>query len=741
MKNLFLSKTIILGIILWFFSFDAGLFANEADSVKVEQLDSSKISLQNIYQGNPSDPVTEVFYATVNEQLNNPLRVRVLFNGVKPVSDIPVIYKVISTPQKSKNTKFAKDTVFTDINGFAENYVILGSKEGDYEFSARIDVNTNNNDIVYFKASARNSNWVFFLIIGLVGGLALFLFGMEMMSEGMKKTAGGKLRVILETLTNNRIIAVAVGTFITMVIQSSSATTVMLVSFVQAQLMTFAQTLGIILGSGIGTTITAQMIAFKLTDYSLLVIGIGFLITFLSKSKKIKSVGEIILGFGILFFGMYVMSNSMYPLRTYQPFIDLLLQLENPIYGIIIGAIFTALIQSSSAFTGILIVLGSQGLLTLEAAIPLILGSNIGTSITAILASLNTNKEAKRVALAHTIFKFVGVFLFVWWIPQFSDLVRSISPEGSEGLKGIAYLADVVPRQIANGHTVFNVVLTLVLLPFTNIAAKVIERILPDSPEEEKESIYKTKYLEDSLITTPTLALNLAKAEIIRMAIKVKKMVEQILIPFFKSDDDVIEEILTAEAEVDYLNLRISKYLMKISQKSLEEERTDEVFQMMHCITELEQIGDVVSKRLVDLAQKRIELDLSFSEDGKNEIEDYHLRTMKQISRAIDVFKDVNLQDAKRMEKKYKKYRLMELDLRRTHFDRLRDKVPQSIETSGIHLELIDLLKRISSNATNIARIFLETKHEKEKEVTLKAELSDIEKKKKRKNSNQDKSI
>jgi len=521
-----------------------------------------------------------------------------------------------------------------------------------------------------------------------------------------------------------------------MVIQSSSATTVMLVSFVQAQLMTFAQTLGIILGAGIGTTITAQLIAFKLTDYSLLIIGLGFLIIFLSKSKKIKSVGEILLGFGILFFGMYIMSSSMYPLRTYEPFIELLLQLENPVYGIIVGTIFTALIQSSSAFTGIIIVLGTQGLVTLEAAIPLILGANIGTSITAILASINTGREAKRVALAHTIFKLIGVVLFVGWIPYFADIVRSISPEGSQDSIGIAYLAEVVPRQIANAHTVFNVLLTLLLLPFTNIAAKIILRILPDVPEEEEESIFKTKYLEDSLITTPTLALNLAKAEIIRMAVKVQKMVEQILIPFFKLESDIIDEILREEAEVDYLNLRISKYLMKISQKSLEEERADEVFQMMHCITELEQIGDVVSKRLVELAKKRIELNLSFSEDGKNEIEDYHLRTMKQISRAIEVFKDVNLQDAKRMEKKYKKYRLMELDLRRTHFDRLRDKVPQSIETSGIHLELIDLLKRISSNATNIARIFLETKNEKEKEVTLKAELSDIEKKRKRKNNN-----
>lgn len=704
------------------------LYCYQIDSTKTVIIDSSKISIQNNYQASFDYGSNEVLHSTVNEIISKPLRVRVLYDNSLPVENIPVIFRIVSVPKNAKNTRFIKDTVYTNINGYAETNVVLGSKEGDYEFLARLDFKTKMNDIVFFNAYARDSNWIFFLLIGLVGGLALFLFGMEMMSEGMKKTAGGKLRVILETLTNNRIIAVAVGTFITMVIQSSSATTVMLVSFVQAQLMTFSQTLGIILGSGIGTTITAQMIAFKLTDYSLLIIGIGFLIIFISKSKKIKNIGEILLGFGILFFGMYIMSSSMYPLRTYEPFIGLLLHLENLFLGIFIGTVFTALIQSSSAFAGILIVLGTQGLITLEAAIPLILGSNIGTSITALLASINSNRESKRVALAHTLFKLIGVLLFVWWIPTFAEFIRSISPSGSEELTGIAYLADIVPRQIANAHTVFNIVLTFSLLPFIKIAGKFIEWVFPDIPEVEKESVYHTKYLEKSLITTPALALNLSKAEIIRVAAKVQKMVELILVPFLKNDKEVIEEILAEETEVNYLNVKTIQYLTEISQNSFQEELADEVFQMMYCITELEQIGDVVSKRLVPLAKKRLELNLSFSDEGKIEIEDYHLRSMKQISRAIEVFKDVNLQNAKKMEKKYKKYRLMELDLRRTHFDRLKDKVPQAIETSQIHLELIDQLKRISSNATNIARIFLETKRDKYKEAKLKSEIKEFKK-------------
>ena len=717
---------LLLNIFIFLLANYTLVYSLERDSLKVVDFDSTRIGLYNSYQSNSTEPISDVFYSTVNQKLAKPLKVRVLYNNIKPLEKIPVVFRVISYPNKSKNTKIIQDTVFSDVNGYAETYVIMGTEEGDYKFSARLDLNTKQNDIVYFAAYARDSKWVFFLIAGLFGGLALFLFGMEMMSEGMKKTAGGKLRLVLETLTNNRILAVSVGTFVTMIIQSSSATTVMLVSFVQAKLMTFSQTLAIILGSGIGSTLTAQLIAFNLTDYSLLIVGLGFAIVFINRSKRIKNIGEIILGFGILFFGMYVMSNAMHPLRTYQPFIDSLLYLENPFYGIIIGTIFTALIQSSGAFAGILIVLGSQGLITLDVAIPLILGANIGTSITAILASINTGRESKRVAAAHTLFKLVGVLLFVWWIPYFAEFVRLVSPEGSQTSTGISNLAEVVPRQIANAHTIFNVVLAILLLPFTNVAGKIIERIIPDV-EEKEISIYKTKFLEESLITTPTLALNLAKAEIIRMATKVQKMVDQILIPFFLPNRDIIDEIITEEAEVDYLNLRITKYLMKISQKSLEEETADEVFQMMHCITELEQIGDVVSKNLIPLANKRIDQNLSFSDAGKLEIEDYHLRTMKQISRAIEVFKDVNLQNAKRMEKKYKKYRLMEMDLRRTHFDRLRDKVPQSIETSGIHLELIEQLKRISSNATNIARIFLETK--KDKEASLKKEIKNIDQK------------
>lgn len=725
-------RTFRFNLILIFFILSAAtiIFGTEFKDFNISPFDSTKMSIEITDNHNSKNRLTKVFHSTANSLLQNPLSVKVFYDERNPVKGVPVYFSILSTPQKSIGTSLSQDTVFTNEAGVAESIVMIGSKKGDYEFSARINNYSGKNDIAYFKAYARETNWVFYLVSGLIGGLALFLFGMEMMSEGLKKTAGSKMRNILSTITNNRFIAVGVGAFVTMIIQSSSATTVMLVSFVQAQLMTFAQSLGIILGASIGTTITAQLIAFKLTDYSLLIVGIGFLLVFISKSKKLKNIGEGILGFGILFLGMWLMSDAMYPLRTYQPFIDLLLKLENPILGILVGIIFTALIQSSSAFIGIVIVLGSQGLISLEAAIPLLLGSNFGTSITAGLASINSGREAKRVALAHSLFKVMGLILFAWWIPTFADLVRTFSPiEGVDITSPDNYAA--IPRQIANAHTFFNIILTIVLLPTIKIAADLIVKILPDIDEEEDDQ-FKTKFLEEDLLSTPALALSLTKAEIIRMASKVKVMIENILPPFLAYDPDKLEGIKEKEDEIDFLNMKINKYLRKISQESIVEERSDEIFQMMHTITEIEQIGDIIAKRLIPLAEKKHELNIHFSKEGEEEIKEYHLTTIKQISRAIEFFKDVNLQDAKHIKRKYKKYRQMELELRRTHFDRLLDEVPATLESSQIHLELIELLKRISSHSTNIARILLESPVETEKEISLKAELRNIKKKKKK---------
>ncbi len=650
-------------------------------------------------------------HVTVNERIPQPLRIKAFINDSIPLSGATVRFRLIDRPQDTKVE--AKDTYTAKTNhlGEAKQFVMIGAKPGVYLYSAEVVSDTLQSNTLYFRLYGRSSRWVSYLLMGLVGGLALFLFGLDLLSSGLRQTAGQNLRTLLENLTRNRLTAVAAGTIVTVIVQSSSATTVMLISLVQANLMTFAQSLGIILGADIGTTITAQLIAFKLTDYALLMVGIGFVLKFFSKRKNYKYIGQSILGFGMLFYGMHVMSESMAPLQTYEPFLSILLQLENPWLGLLVGTIFTALIQSSSAFIGIIIVMAGQDLLTLEAGIPLLFGANLGTCITAMLATINTGREARRVALAHVMFKVFGVLLFIAWIPYFANLVRLISPVAEMSSGGAEAFSSVIPRQIANAHTLFNVFLTGIVLPFTKHFGALVLKWLPLHERGEEEP-FKIKYLDDSLIRTPTLALGVAKVEVLRMGRKVKTMVEAIATPFLQKTSPDLSDIDKAEEEIDFLEERIRAYLTKISQQNLSDERMEEVFQMLYAVTEFERMADIVAKNLKPLAVKKMETGAEFSKEGEEEIEQYHERTVKQVDRAIEVFKEMNLEKARKMEEKYQKYRLMEMSLRRDHFVRLQEAVPESMASSEIHVELMELLKRISSHATNIARIQFEKRGE-----------------------------
>ncbi len=548
------------------------------------------------------------------------------------------------------------------------------------------------------------------LIMGLFGGLALFLYGMEKMSAGMKKAAGNRMRNILSMLTHNRLIAMFVGAFVTMVIQSSSATTVMLVSFVQAQLMTYVQSIGIILGANIGTTITAQLIAFKLTDYALLMITVGFALTMFSKKDSYKYLGEAILGFGILFFGMKLMSDAMRPLREFQPFIDSIKGLENPFIGLLIGAGFTALIQSSSALTGIVIVLAQQGLLTLEAGIPLIFGANVGTCITAWLASIGTAREAKRVALAHILFNLSGVILFFFFIPYLADVVRIISPT-SHG-SGLEKLAAETPRQIANAHTIFNVIVGLVFLPFTHILAKYVIRILPEI-EIEKGIQPVIWHLDKSQIHHPSIAIGLAQSEILTMVKLIRKMLKASIKQFFSKNvlpDHKYPELTLSEGihmrenKIDFLEEKVTQYLFEIGRSELNDKQTSEIYAMTSIVKDLESIGDVIDKNIVPLMKKKEQTKFDFTSEGKKELVAFHTKVMKQVSRLTDAFSELNLDMANKIVMKDLKYRDLESDFRKLHMERVQKELTKSIATHEVHLELMDLFKQINVYLANIAK-------------------------------------
>lgn len=578
---------------------------------------------------------------------------------------------------------------------------------------------------LYAAESVTQSISWFFLCVSMFGGLALFLYGMEKMSTGLKRTAGNRMRSILAALTKNRFIAMFVGAFITMVIQSSSATTVMLVSFVQAGLMTFVQSMGVILGADIGTTITAQLIAFKLTDYALLMIAIGFSLHMFGKKSTTKNIGDVILGFGILFFGMKLMSDAMQPLRTYTVFIDIMREMENPFLGILIGALFTALVQSSSATTGVVIVLAQQGLLTLDAGIPLVFGANIGTCVTAGLATIGTSREAKRVALAHVIFKLAGVLLFVFWIPWFAEFIRMIAERFDSG----------TARQIANAHTIFNVALALIFLPFTEQFSRLVCKILPIE-EKPKDVIMTTKYLDEESISTPAIALDLARAEVARMAKLVWRMLASIIIPFM-SDEKLIEKEVSdpeekdfllreiprvdawrtdltllqgidmREDKIDFIEEKIREYLFKITARGVAPEQANEAFGMISIASDIESVADLIHRNMVPLIAKKKDLMIDFSEEGKEEILIYHQKVCRRIELLIESFMEMDLNAAREIMSSERTYLDLEEQYRARHLERIRQEQVASAKTHEIHMELMDLLKQIVVYSSNIAKTFL----------------------------------
>ena len=554
------------------------------------------------------------------------------------------------------------------------------------------------------NSSSDNEVSLFLIVTGLLGGLGMFLYGMEMMSDGMKMTAGDSMRSILEKLTSNRYIAVFIGAFVTMVIQSSSATTVMLVSFVNSGLLSFTQALGVVLGSNIGSTVTAQIVAFKITDYALLLIAAGSIMSLFAKKDTVKHLGFVILGFGLLFYGMKVMSDTMKPLRSDPTFNSILTSFENPFLGILAGAIFTALVQSSSATTGIVITLASGGSITLEAGIPLIFGANIGTCITALLAGLNASRDAKRVAIGHVTFNVIGVLLFCFWIPTFAEFVSQTS--------------DNVPRQIANAHTIFNIVASVIFIPFTPFISRTIINYFPD--KEEKRNIEKPAILnlDKNVLDQPGAAINSAQAEIGGVVGLMERVVGSLVRPFIEESNEIkdIENLdldlktgLHQRIEkISFLNENISNYLIKVSRNDLTVKQSQEVFSLVTVVNYLSSINNIVKIRFDSLVFKKEGLNEHFSDDGQEEIFMYHSKLLKQVKRLNKFFSKYDRAKAAKIMEKGEQYRDLEEKYRLEHFKRVSGDVAESVATHEIHIELMDMLKQINTLIELIASSLLE---------------------------------
>ncbi len=542
----------------------------------------------------------------------------------------------------------------------------------------------------------------------LFGGLALFLFGMEQMASALKAVAGERMRVILAKLTSNRFMGAVTGAFVTAIIQSSSITTVLVVGFITAGLMSMAQSVGVIMGANIGTTITAQIVAFKVTKAALLMIGVGFSMLFISKQDRIKQYGTMIMGLGMVFFGMSVMSEAMNPLRSYQPFLDLMIKMENPLIGILVAAAFTGLIQSSSATTGIVIVMASQGFITLPAGIALAFGANIGTCITALLASIGKPREAVRAAFVHITFNISGVLVWVLFIDQLANFVSGFSPSYPE-LSGVERLGAETPRQIANAHTIFNIANTLIFIGFTTQIARFVEWLIPDRTLEEEELLVSAKYLDEELLSTPSLALDMVRLEVLHMGESVQEMLERIMPVILQGNEQSLIAIRDLDDKVDILHEQIIDYMGRISKRPLSDPQTEEFLLLMEAVNYLENIGDTIETNLVELGLNRIKAGVSVSESTRKVITGFHKVVIKAFKSAIHAVSQHNTKAAEAVILMNDEIEKIAGSAVAHEAARLVAEEPNRIPAYIIEIEIIDKQKHIYSVAKRMAKTVLAT--------------------------------
>ncbi|MGI9537510.1 MAG: Na/Pi cotransporter family protein [Desulfocapsaceae bacterium] len=555
-----------------------------------------------------------------------------------------------------------------------------------------------------FGADSSGNNIDFLkLFMGLFGGLALFLAGLDLLSDGLKKAAGETLKVLLSKMTTNRFLGAITGAFVTAVLNSSSVTTVLVVSFITAGVMTLSQSVGVIMGANIGSTMTAQLLAFNISAYSLIPIAIGFFMTFVAKRDNVKHVGMMLMGLGLVFYGMSVMSEAMTPLRSYEPFMVFLQKMERPLLGILAGAIFTGLVQSSAATVGIAIAMATEGLLSLEAGIALALGANIGTCVTALLAALGKPVEAVRAAIVHILFNIIGVIVWLPFIPILADLAIAVSPV-KEGVEGVAKMASDIPRQIANANTIFNVINTIVFISFTGLFAKAAVKLYPDR-KEKTGVIIEPKYLDEAAIELPSVAFEQVRQEFGRMGGIASRMFSELPEAVVNKNREGIDRIIKLDDQVDILEAAIFKYLSKVRQLPLSEEESKTHQNLMTATVSLENLADLVETEISGVVKRFIEKERQVSETTKKIFTDLYEEVQKSIELAVlSVQKNDQNAAIEVFNKKETIEELIESLMVRKAESLGRDKAAE-LETARLEISLFDKMARTYTLARRIAKI------------------------------------
>lgn len=529
------------------------------------------------------------------------------------------------------------------------------------------------------------------IALPVMGGLGLFLYGMNLMGIGLEKAAGDRLKRLIEILTNNRLMGVIVGAIVTMIIQSSSATTVMVVGFVNAGLMTLPQAVGVIMGANIGTTITAQLIAFNLTDYAPVAVAIGVALWIAASKKKAKSMAEILIGFGILFMGMDMMGNGLKPLGDMPVFTDIMISLKNPVLGMLVGIGLTAILQSSSASVGLLQALAGQGLVHMDVAYPILFGQNIGTTTTALISSIGANKTAKRAAVLHFLFNLIGTILFMTVLRNpIESLVVKLSPID-------------IKRQIANAHTFFNLINVIIQIPFANLLVKIAKSLVPG---DDKLEAQESKYLDPRIIETPSIALGQVKKEILRMGSIALDNVIKVKDALVECKYDNIDLVLEQEQRINRLQREITDYLVMLSNAPISDEEHKRINVFFNIINDVERVGDH-TENIAELAMERRENDYPFTDQAVLELHEIFDKVREALQQALDSFKSNDEALAKGVLVLEDEVDRLQVQNRTNHIERLNKGQCQT--GSGIiFLDAISNLERIADHSSNIALYVLD---------------------------------
>lgn len=524
-----------------------------------------------------------------------------------------------------------------------------------------------------------------FIVFNLLGGLALFIYGLFVLSDGLKKVFLKELKNILNKMTSSAIRAVGFGAFITAIIQSSSITVVTIIGLLNAGLVNLEQSIGVMLGAKIGTTVTAQIVAFKIGLYYFAFIILGCILLFFSRKKSIQNIGQIILGFGILFLGMQTMSQGAQAIQEIPFFITILNHFsQNAIVGILAGALFTAIVQSSSVTTGLIIAMGMEGVLTLPAAIALIMGANIGTCITGLLASLTSCKSAKRLSAAQFTVNILGVTIFTFFLLPFSNLVALTSSD--------------LGRQIANAHTLFNIIISLSAVPFIGFLEVMASKIISGPAEEIDRGI---KFLEYKILNIPSLALFQAQKEVLHMANITKGMLEKSQKVMFSGDKNLIIAVKNEESSVDELHHILDDYLTRISSHALSKEESQKLAILIHSVTDIERVADHANN-IVEISEFKLKNNMAFSDSAEKELDLMFSKAIASFTYSIEALEKNSKELAQKAISLENEIDILEEKLRENHHNRLKTGICRP-EAGPIYLEIIMNLERVSNHSENIA--------------------------------------